>query len=80
MARPKSVKGPQKDLRIVLSADAHARLVAQASQLDQTPASFARQVIMEKVVALEMAGSGASMIRAMKEFEVMAKDMEEERK
>jgi hypothetical protein len=35
---------------------------------------------MEKVVALEMAGSGGGMIRAMKEMQVMAENMEEQRK
>jgi len=80
MARPKTRTGPVKELRVILSQEAHARLVAQAAQLDQTPASFARQVVMEKVVALEMAGSGGGMIRAMKEMQEMAENMEEQRK
>ena len=47
---PKSKKGdsPNKELRIVLSPEAHARIISQAKLMDQTPASFARQIIMEK--------------------------------
>lgn len=57
MARPRTEKGPSKDLRIVVSVEALDRIKAQAKLLDQTPASFARQVVMEKVTALEAAGS-----------------------
>lgn len=73
--RPKTVKGPQRDLRIVLSAEAHDRIKAQAILLDQTPASFARQVIMEKVTALEAAGSQGGTLNMLKRM----MEMEEER-
>jgi hypothetical protein len=80
MGRTKTRTGPVKELRVVLSSEAYSRVVAQATQLDQTAASFARQVVMEKVVALEMAGSGTNMIKAMREFQDMAENMEEQRK
>ena len=80
MARPRTEKGPQKDLRIVLSAEAHARIVAQARLLDQTPASFARQVIMERVTALEAAGSQGGAVAMMREMFQNEKDRKVEEK
>lgn len=77
MARPRTEKGPQKDLRIVLSAEAHERIVKQSRLLDQTPASFARQVIMERVTALEAAGSQGSAINMMRELFEKDKKAEE---
>lgn len=79
MARPRTEKGPQKDLRIVVSAEAHARILAQAKLLDQTPASFARQVIMERVTALEAAGSQSGAVTAFKTMLSMAEKLEETR-
>jgi hypothetical protein len=79
MGRPRTEKGPQKDLRIVVSAEAHARILAQAKLLDQTPASFARQVIMEKVTALEAAGSQGGAVSVLKQMIEMGKEMEEKR-
>ena len=80
IGRPKTRTGPIKELRVVLSPEAYARIVAQAAQLDQTPASFSRHVLMEKVVALEMAGSGGGMLRAMAEMQKSTERMEEQRK
>lgn len=80
MPRVKTRSGPIKELRVVLSPEAYERIVAQAKQLDQTPASFARQIVMEKVVALEMAGSGGGMLRAMAEMQKTTERMEEQRK
>lgn len=74
--RPRTEKGPQKDLRIVLSAEAHERIKIQAKLLDQTPASFARQVIMEKVTALEAAGSQGGAVSMLKQMIELGKELE----
>lgn len=60
MPRIKKGDSPNKELRIVLSPEAHARIISQAKLMDQTPASFARQIIMEKVTAFEAANSQRS--------------------
>jgi len=60
MPRIKRGDSPNKELRIVLSSDAYARVISTAKLLDQTPASFARQIIMEKVTAFEAANSQRS--------------------
>jgi len=73
MAKRKNESGPVKELRIVLSPEAYSRVVAIAERLDQTPASFARQVVMEKVIAFEMAGSPTTMIDFFKEMEERGK-------
>jgi hypothetical protein len=77
----------RKELRVVLTPDAYARVVAQALRLDQTPSSFARQIVMERVVALEAlqgAGSQTGISSQVNEFVSMMKDevrkMEEQRK
>ena len=80
MARPRTEKGPTKDLRIVISAEALERIRAQAKRLDQTPASFARQVIMERVSVLEAHGSQGSSVDLLREVLQMGKDMEEKLK
>ena len=67
----KKGKGPIKELRIVISPDAQKRIMAQATLLDQSVASFCRQIIMEKVTALEAAGSqGNSIMLIQKMLEI----------
>lgn len=55
----------KKELRIILPDDAFDRIVKQASVLAQTPSSFGRQVIMEKVILLEAAGSQKDAVKMM---------------
>ncbi len=76
MARPRTEKGPSKDLRIVVSVEALDRIKAQAKLLDQTPASFARQVVMERVTALEAAGSQGGAVTILKQMIELGKEME----
>lgn len=57
MPRVKKDGLPNRELRIVLSPEAYARIHAQADLMDQNPSSFSRQIIMEKVTALEAANS-----------------------
>lgn len=67
----------RKELRVVLSPEALERITEQARLLDQTPASFARQVVMEKVTALEAASSQSSardIITLIKEIEERGKE------
>lgn len=71
----------KKELRVVLSPEAYERLLDQSASLDQTPASFARQVIMEKVKALEAAGAQGQSIGILRKMMEDAGDfMEEHRK
>ena len=77
----KDKKVPVKELRIVLSPAAYARVVAQAELLDQTPASFSRQIVMEKVTALESANAAGMMVRHTQAMSIMMQEeMEEHRK
>lgn len=80
MARPRTEKGPSKDLRIVVSAEALERIRVQAKRMDQTPASFARQVIIERVSVLEAHDSQGSSVDLLKQVIELGKGMEEQRK
>ena len=84
MGRPRSEKGPQKDLRITLSAEAYERIKTQAKRLDLTPAGLARFVIMERVSVLEAHGAGGTQNNLLKDFMVqmteMGREMEEKLK
>lgn len=79
MARPRTrnIGEPQKDLRIVVSADALERIRVQAKRLDQTAASFARQVIMERVSVLEAHGSQGGAVDLLKQVIDMGRDVEQ---
>ena len=70
----------KKELRVVLSPEAYGRLLDQAASLDQTPASFARQVIMEKVTALEAAGSQSHSVGFLREIMKQTGDFMEEKR
>lgn len=72
----KKGKGPIKELRIVVSPDAHKRILAQAKLLDQSSASFCRQIIMEKVTALEAAGSQGDSVRFLQKMLEMGEKMD----
>jgi len=61
MARPVSDNPRSKEMRVVFTPSAYERVIAQALRIDQTPASFARQIIMEKVILLESAGANADV-------------------
>lgn len=77
----KKGKGPIKELRIVISPDAQKRIIAQATLLDQSVASFCRQIIMEKVTALEAAGSqGDSIMLFRKMLEIGEKQESSEKR
>lgn len=62
MARPVSDNPKSREMRVVFTPGAYERVLAQAIRIDQTPASFARQIIMEKVILLESAGANADVV------------------
>ncbi len=72
---------PKKELRILYTPEHYDRLQKQADLLDMTAAAFVRMVSMEKVTALEAAGSqrgAVSILQAMQEFSERMEDKLEE--
>lgn len=69
-------KIPKRDLRIVLPEDAYERIATQAAVLAQSPASFGRQVIMEKVIALEAANAQKEVYKLKDYFQELEKRLE----
>lgn len=54
MAKQKAPARPKtRELRVQFSPVAYERILAQSIKIDQTIASFTRQIIMEKIVQLE---------------------------
>lgn len=72
-SRPKS-----REMRVVFSPGAYERILLQAVRIDQTPASFARQVIMEKVIALESAGANSDSVSTFAGLQELMKEMTKE--
>jgi len=66
----------KKEIRMICSPEIFERIERQAANLGQKPGSFARQIIMEKVVELEMKSSNQ---HALKIMEVLQKMEEKER-
>lgn len=69
----------KKELRILFTPEHLERLQRQADLLDMTASAFTRMIAMEKVTALEMAGAGSAVLRAMNDMNVAAEKMEKER-
>lgn len=67
---------PKKELRILYTPEHYDRLQKQADLLDMTAAAFVRMVSMEKVTALEAAGSQRGIFDFIKEA-AAAEKMEE---
>lgn len=65
---------PKKEIRIVCLPEIYERINAQAANLGQKPGSFARQIIMEKVVQLELQDkSSFKLIEALQKIKVTSK-------
>lgn len=79
MGRPRRTAPPKKELRILYTAEHYDRLTKQADLLDMTAAAFVRMVSMEKVTALEAAGSQSGAVTALKTMLSIAEKMEETR-
>lgn len=67
---------PKKELRILYTPEHYDRLQKQADLLDMTAAAFVRMVSMEKVTALEAAGSQRGMFDMFRDA-VASEKMEE---
>lgn len=62
---------PKKEIRIVCLPEIYERICVQAANLGQKPGSFARQIIMEKVVQLELQDKSSSkLIEALQKIKV----------
>ena len=70
---------PKKELRILYTPEHFDRLQKQADLLDMTAAAFVRMVSMEKVTALEAAGSQSGSVALLRSMLDLTEKLEETR-
>ena len=70
---------PKKELRILYTPEHFDRLQKQADLLDMTAAAFVRMVSMEKVTALEAAGSQSGSVALLRSMLDLTEKLEKTR-
>lgn len=75
MATDKKTQDELKNVRITFKGDAFERLQKQADILGQTLPAFCRYVVMEKVIALELAQSSSEVVKMKENFDTLMKHL-----